>query len=343
MGQRAPSHLHPGSAGLQRTVAGISSVSPDEDQDRPFARLHYAVPTAPGPTGTRAEHVHGHARRASTDSCQLLARFLPPRDGLHARGFAGSARRTANRDPSRWVSSCDRPTPSGSSTSTRSSSAQRACACTSGSSACPAPARAFATGGGTHWASGGPRHARAACRGPTWILSTCLATLSGHASARPCARTSRKLQPGPSGNTKPTPSPPSPTGATFATNRETEQGDVLGTIQSALVLGQARDAHVGEFLSNPSRTTASATNGLSMMGRCSSVLFSLIPSSMLWTLPLPPVGPPGGALRRATSRAPRTCFVLLSADPSFHGWGRDQAVCRRVQAHVSHARQLGPP
>ena len=57
MGQRAPSHLHPGSAGLQRTVAGISSVSPDEDQDRPFARLHYAVPTAPGPTGTRAEHV----------------------------------------------------------------------------------------------------------------------------------------------------------------------------------------------------------------------------------------------------------------------------------------------
>ena len=30
-----------------------------------------------------------------------------------------------------------------------------------------------------------------------------------------------------------------------------EQGDVLGTVQSALVLGQARDAHLGEFLSNP--------------------------------------------------------------------------------------------
>ena len=26
---------------------------------------------------------------------------------------------------------------------------------------------------------------------------------------------------------------------------------MLGTIQSALVLGQARDAHLGEFLSNP--------------------------------------------------------------------------------------------
>ena len=42
-----------------------------------------------------------------------------------------------------------------------------------------------------------------------------------------------------------------PTSATSATNREAEQGDVLGTTQSALVLLQARDAHLGEFLSNP--------------------------------------------------------------------------------------------
>ena len=42
-----------------------------------------------------------------------------------------------------------------------------------------------------------------------------------------------------------------PTGATFATNLGAEQGDVLGTVQSALELGQARDAHLGEFLSNP--------------------------------------------------------------------------------------------
>ena len=42
-----------------------------------------------------------------------------------------------------------------------------------------------------------------------------------------------------------------PTGATFATNRGAEQGDVPGTVQSALVLEQARGAHLGEFLSNP--------------------------------------------------------------------------------------------
>ena len=41
-----------------------------------------------------------------------------------------------------------------------------------------------------------------------------------------------------------------PTGASFATNWVVEQGDVLGTIQSALVLGQARAAHLGEFLSS---------------------------------------------------------------------------------------------
>ena len=49
-------------------------------------------------------------------------------------------------------------------------------------------------------------------------------------------------------NTKPIPSPTSPR---ELPSPPTEQGDVLGTIQSALVLGQARAAHLGEFLSNP--------------------------------------------------------------------------------------------
>ena len=84
---------------------------------------------------------------------------------------------------------------------------------------------------------------------PIWIWLTCLATPSGPASAKPFARTSRKPQPGLSGNTKPTLSPPSPQEPP-STNRGAEQGDVLGTIQSALVLGQARDAHRWEFLSN---------------------------------------------------------------------------------------------
>ena len=35
------------------------------------------------------------------------------------------------------------------------------------------------------------------------------------------------------------------TRATFATNQGAEQGDVLGTVQSALVLEQAREAHLG--------------------------------------------------------------------------------------------------
>ena len=70
-------------------------------------------------------------------------------------------------------------------------------------------------------------------------------------------------------------------GATFATNRGAEQGDVLGTIQIALVLGQARAAHLGEFLSKPLGTRTSAMNGSSMTGRCSFVPFSLIPSCAL--------------------------------------------------------------
>ena len=57
-----------------------------------------------------------------------------------------------------------------------------------------------------------------------------------------CARTSRRHRPGPSGSTRPTLSllPP----FTFATNRGAEQGDVL-------VLGDALDNHMRDFLSSP--------------------------------------------------------------------------------------------
>ena len=72
----------------------------------------------------------GRCRPCSVGS--LLARF--------------SARKTASRDPPRWVSSCGRLAPNGSSISTRSSSDPRSCACTGGASACLAPARACATG-----------------------------------------------------------------------------------------------------------------------------------------------------------------------------------------------------
>ena len=42
-----------------------------------------------------------------------------------------------------------------------------------------------------------------------------------------------------------------PSGITFATKRGAEQGDVLGTIQSVLVLGDARDDKMCDFLSSP--------------------------------------------------------------------------------------------
>ena len=62
-----------------------------------------------------------------------------------------------------------------------------------------------------------------------------------------------------------------PTAATFPTNHGAEHGDVLGTIQSALVLAHVRDSHLGEFyVSNPSRPRASARNGSFTTGNSSS-------------------------------------------------------------------------
>ena len=42
-----------------------------------------------------------------------------------------------------------------------------------------------------------------------------------------------------------------PSGRVFPTDRRAEQGDVLGTIQSALVLGEARESRMQDFLSTP--------------------------------------------------------------------------------------------
>ena len=42
-----------------------------------------------------------------------------------------------------------------------------------------------------------------------------------------------------------------PSGREFSTDRGAEQGDVLGTIQSALVLGDASESHLQDFLSTP--------------------------------------------------------------------------------------------
>ena len=42
-----------------------------------------------------------------------------------------------------------------------------------------------------------------------------------------------------------------PSGRAFSTDRGAEQGDVVGTIQSALVLGDARETHLQDFFSTP--------------------------------------------------------------------------------------------
>ena len=114
----------------RRTSPGPMSFSPPlwrgtssapflgEDWDRPFAGLHYAALTAPVPND-------GSTPTSSTRRCQLcsdgslLARFPLPLAGSRARGSAGSARRTASRDPSRWGNSCVRPRPSGLTISIR--------------------------------------------------------------------------------------------------------------------------------------------------------------------------------------------------------------------------------
>ena len=140
---------------------------PGEDWDRPFAGLHCAALTATGPTGTRAETHHGRAQCASASPRQqaprgavslvLLDRFTRPPVGSRARGSAGSARRTASRDPSRW-------------------SVPRSCQASSNPW--------WPTVRLTRWWR------------PIWTLSTFLATLNGHPFARSCARTSRRPKPG---------------------------------------------------------------------------------------------------------------------------------------------------
>ena len=95
--------------------------------------------------------------------------------------------------------------------------------------------------------------------------------------------------------------------ATFATNPEAEQGDVLGTVQTALVSAQASEAHLGEFLSNP----------LEAKGVCDE---SFVDDGQVFVRPFqfdPFLRALEGALRMAPSKAPRACFVLLSASRSF--------------------------
>ena len=101
-----------------------------------------------------------------------------------------------------------------------------------------------------------------------------------------------------------------PSGCEFSTDRGAEQGDVLGTIQSALVLGDARTCRISSPLLVSKR--ASVMSGSSMTG---SALFgpcSLIGGCARWTLLWHPLAPPGVALSWAMPRA----LLASSAHPS---------------------------
>ena len=138
---------------------------------------------------------------------------------------------------------------------------------------------------------------------------------------RPAHPTSPRLPPGPSGSTNLTPSPTLPSGRAFSTDRGAEQGDVLGTIQFALVLGDARETHMQDFLSTPfEQRRAFATNGSSMTGSALSGPCSLTGGFAHWTPPWPPLAPHGAALSSATPRAPLGSCVHPSELMSFNGW-----------------------
>ena len=288
-----------GSASLQRPGAGTSSTFPlSEDWDRPFAGLHCAALAAPGPTGSRAEHVtdmpsvprriHANKLHAALSAvfCRISAGTLPP------------AARRLTRTRLCWQrkkSGKPRPIKMGERlrlvNQRRVAFAPRSCACISGASACQVPVTVTATGGAPLKSPWRPTARLNRLSRPTWIWST----FFGNAEW-PCIREALRTHfPEAAAWTEWQHQADSvttfSTRATFATNRGAEQRDVLGTLHGALVLGKRALFTLGSSSPIPLMTRASAMNGSSMTGRCSLVLFSLIPSYVPWTEP--------------TSRAPR--------------------------------------
>ena len=87
-----------------------------------------------------------------------------------------------------------------------------------------------------------------------------------------------------------------PFGRAFSTDRGAEQGDVLGTIQSALVLGDARETQLQDFLSTPIEQKGVCDEWFVDDGQCFVRPTHL---TLLW----PPLAPHGVALPSATPRA----------------------------------------
>ena len=95
---------------------------PGEDWDLPFAGLHYAALTAPGPSGTRRTH-HGYAQCAPADSrqqapCHAVGVVLHYLCGwaLPAARWLTRTQLCLQRGPLKWASSCGPPNSSSIST-----------------------------------------------------------------------------------------------------------------------------------------------------------------------------------------------------------------------------------
>ena len=103
-----------------------------------------------------------------------------------------------------------------------------------------------------------------------------------------------------------------PSGRKFSTDRGAEQGDVLGTIQSALVLGDARESHLQDFLSTPFEQKGVCDEWFVDDGQCFVRPMLFDRGYARWTPLWLPLAPLGVALPLATLRA----LLGSSAHPS---------------------------
>ena len=236
---------------------------PESTWDRPFSGLHYAALTAPGPTGTRPEHItdllnvprriHANKIHAALSAlfCRISAGSLPP------------AARWLTRTRLCWQRKKNgKPRPIKMGEFLRSAYAKRLVNLS----------QVHLRTKTLHmhqWGVNLPGACEALChwRGtieplvlngtlePLVAADLDLVNMFGNAEWPHIRAALRTHFPEASSWTEWQHQSNSvttlPSGREFSTDRGAEQGDVLGTIQSALVLGDARESHLQDFLSTP--------------------------------------------------------------------------------------------
>ena len=236
---------------------------PESTWDRPFSGLHYAALTAPGPTGTRPEHItdllnvprriHANKIHAALSAlfCRISAGTLPP------------AARWLTRTRLCWQRKKNgKPRPIKMGEFLRSAYAKRLV----NLSQVHLRTKTLRM---HQWGVNLPGACEALChwRGtieplvlngtiePLVAADLDLVNMFGNAEWPHIRAALRTHFPEASSWTEWQHQSNSvttlPSGCEFSTDRGAEQGDVLGTIQSALVLGDARASHLQDFLSSP--------------------------------------------------------------------------------------------